>query len=420
MQDEIGAQPAQPTGDALALSNLASLRYRLLPFPILLVVEYAVIVPTYLLTLLGPGGIVQTQQGWGAALLWTGVMGALALLPLLVRGRLATPAQRGAFVLLDLALTSWAVWLARLSDTSTFLFFLTLGAALILDRRLGRAAGLACVAIVFAEAYVRTGTRDATPYVNLLSWLAGLLFTAMTIVLYTREQAARARSDQLLAELRIAHAQLRGYAEQVRELATVQERNRLAQELHDSVTQTLFSASLIADALPRLWLKQPDAAPRRLDELRQLTRGALAEMRMLLLELRPSALTQVPFGDLLRQLATATAGRAQLPVDVTVTGDGDLPPEVQVALYRIAQETLNNLVKYANAEHAWLQARLEPRAVEICIGDDGQGFHPGTVPPGHLGLGIMRERAQAIGATLHVESTPGVGTSVTVRWSGSA
>ena len=214
--------------------------------------------------------------------------------------------------------------------------------------------------------------------------------------------------------------------EQAQELARVKERQRLARDLHDAVTQTLFSASLIAEVLPRLWERNPDEGRRRLEELRQLTRGALAEMRTLLLELRPSALAEANLSELLRQLAESITGRARVPVSVGVEGECALPPEVKVALYRIAQEALNNVAKHAAASQAAVSLRyLLPSPcqgegpgvrVELRISDDGRGFDPQGVPPESLGLGIMRERAEAIGAALRIKSQVGQGTQVVVAW----
>jgi PAS domain S-box-containing protein len=198
--------------------------------------------------------------------------------------------------------------------------------------------------------------------------------------------------------------------------AVVAERNRLARDLHDAVTQTLFSASLIAEVIPQLWDMNPAEARRRLNELRELTRGALAEMRTLLLELRPSALTDSALPDLLRQLTEAIIGRARLPIQLTVEGDCALPPEVQVALYRIAQEALNNTVKYARATQVSVNLRLQSELVRFSVIDDGAGFDPAAIPPNHLGLRIMRERAEVIGAKLNIYSEPGEGTQVTVLW----
>ncbi len=205
--------------------------------------------------------------------------------------------------------------------------------------------------------------------------------------------------------------------EQAQQAATVEERQRLARELHDAVTQTLFSASLIAEVVPRLMERNPDEGRRRLDELRRLTRGALAEMRTLLLELRPTALVETPFGHLVRQLGEAAASRSNLSVECEADGEEwSLPPEVQIAMYRIAQEALNNTGKHAGASRAQLHLRWTPEAVTLRVQDDGRGFDPKTTPPGHLGLGIMHERARAIGARLRIDSRPGGGTRVSARW----
>ncbi len=221
--------------------------------------------------------------------------------------------------------------------------------------------------------------------------------------------------------------------EQAEQNAVAAERNRLARELHDAVTQTLFSASLIAEILPRLWERHPEEAARRLAELRELTRGALAEMRTLLLELRPTALAEAELGELLRQLAESVTGRARVPVKVQVNherkrkgdeGELGLPLEVKIALYRIAQEALNNVAKHAEATQATVSLRCvmaEGAAsgcqyLELCVRDDGRGFDVAQIPPDHLGVGIMRERAEAIGATLQIASHVGQGTEIIVNW----
>jgi signal transduction histidine kinase len=217
----------------------------------------------------------------------------------------------------------------------------------------------------------------------------------------------------------IENAQLYRQAQQA---AVMAERSRLARDLHDAVTQTLFSASLIAEAVPAAWELDQKEGRELLSELRKLTRGALAEMRTLLLELRPASLIETPLGDLLRQLAEAATGRIGVPVSLTVEGDPILPPDVHVALYRIAQEAMNNVVKHARAGQAEMSLRSarDPatggRAIELEIRDDGRGFDIQDVPPDHLGLGIMRERAEAIGAQLEIESEPGQGTRVCVTW----
>lgn len=206
---------------------------------------------------------------------------------------------------------------------------------------------------------------------------------------------------------------------QAEESAVVAERSRLARDLHDAVTQTLFSASLIAEVLPRLWDRNPDEGRRRLAELRELTRGALAEMRTLLLELRPAALEEANLRDLLHQLAESITGRARVPITLEVEGECDLAVEVKIALYRIAQEALNNVAKHSAASAATMRLIYRPEQVELSVCDDGLGFDPETRPLNSLGLGIMRERAETIGAALTLESQPGCGTRITVLWRNS-
>jgi signal transduction histidine kinase len=208
---------------------------------------------------------------------------------------------------------------------------------------------------------------------------------------------------------------------QAEESAAAMERNRLARDLHDAVSQTLFSASLVAEVLPRIYERDPLQGREKLEELRQLTRGALAEMRTLLLELRPAALAEANLPDLLQQLGEAVAGRSRIPIDVHVDTAIDVPAGVGVALYRIAQEALNNVAKHSGARHASVLLRdsgdeePEREALELVVADDGSGFDLGAARPGSLGLSIMTERAESIGARLELSSSED-GTCVRAVW----
>lgn len=215
------------------------------------------------------------------------------------------------------------------------------------------------------------------------------------------------------AAITMVNAQLHENAQM---FAKLQERQRLAQELHDAVNQSLFSAGLIAEVLPRLWEQNPGEGRRSLEDLRRLTRGALAEMRGLLAELRPAVLTGTELGDLLRQLGNALTGRTDVPVNVTVNGQGSLPPDVQVALYRLCQEALSNVAKHSMASQVSIHLQYDSGVVELHIRDDGRGFDPERTSSGHSGLSMMRERAAAIGAALSIVSEPGHGTAISVRW----
>jgi PAS domain S-box-containing protein len=206
--------------------------------------------------------------------------------------------------------------------------------------------------------------------------------------------------------------------ENAQALAALQERQRLAQNLHDAVNQSLFSAGLIADVLPRLWERDQDEARKSLSDLRRLTRAAQAEMRALLAELRPSAITDTDLGDLLHLLGNALEGRINIPVTVTVEKEVILPPEIQVAFYRICQEAMNNIAKHAKASRVDIDLKHDGSSIELHIRDDGQGFDPEQYLPehGHYGLSMMRERAETAGALLTVTSQPGRGTELILQW----
>ena len=234
-----------------------------------------------------------------------------------------------------------------------------------------------------------------------------------------RLMAIRANARSLEKSIAERTQELNKANELLREKATqdavVAERTRLARDLHDAVTQTLFSATLIAEVLPGLWKKNRHEGDRRLEELRQLTRGALAEMRTLLVELRPNALIDIPLPTLLRQLTDALIGRARINIQLNCNGERKLPADVQIGLYRIAQESLNNIVKHAKATQAVVTLNMGD-TVRLKIADNGTGFDPSTVTPDHIGLRIMRERAEAIGGSFKVESQPGEGTQISVIW----
>jgi len=195
------------------------------------------------------------------------------------------------------------------------------------------------------------------------------------------------------------------------------ERDRLARELHDAVTQTIFSASVIAEAAPSVWDKDPAIGRQYLEQLPRMLRGALAEMRTLLLELRPGSLVDQTLGQLLELLAEAARARTGANVTLNVEGDRPLPEDATIALHRIAQESLNNVAKHAEASLVNIRFICRPDRCVLQVADDGRGFDPEIIPPGHLGVSIMRERAQEIGATFQIDSKLGEGTLVVVSWS---
>ena len=204
--------------------------------------------------------------------------------------------------------------------------------------------------------------------------------------------------------------------EKEKETAAIEERSRLARDLHDAVTQTIYSASLIAEVLPQIWERNPEEGRRNLTKLRALVRGALAEMRTMLFELRPAALEAADLEILLGQLSDALHGRTRIPVQVACDHIPDLPPPVKVALYRIAQEAVNNIIKHAGATQTQIEFQRHSDQVFLRIWDNGRGFEPKNTHESGLGLNIMRERADKINALLEINSQPNRGTELIVRW----
>jgi signal transduction histidine kinase len=248
--------------------------------------------------------------------------------------------------------------------------------------------------------------------------LGALFVTHRSQRLFSAQDIELLSSIGLQIGVAMENARLMG---QVQQAAAVEERQRLARELHDAVTQTLFSASLIAEVLPRIMERDPEEGRRRLEELRQLSRGALAEMRTLLMELRPAALVEAPLGDLLRQLTDAFSGRARLPVSLQIAGDPSLlPPDVKVAFYRVAQEALNNVAKHSGATQARIGLVVTAEEAELAVEDNGVGFNQEAVAGNCLGLRIMQERVEAIRAVLAITTQPGHGTEVAVTWRAGA
>jgi PAS domain S-box-containing protein len=222
-----------------------------------------------------------------------------------------------------------------------------------------------------------------------------------------------------------AHGLIRDLRDQVRieadmgrqaaELASAQERARLAQELHDSVTQALFSMTLTTRSVELLVERDPAAARKMLTELRDLEREALAEMRALIFELRPANIEEDGLTQALRTHAAGVQARSGLPISVDCSVSDERPPlEVESALYRIAQEALHNVVKHASASQARIEIRETDDELSLTVEDDGTGFDPAEVPTGHLGLAGMRTRAEQIGARVAVTSGQGKGTRIQV------
>jgi len=203
--------------------------------------------------------------------------------------------------------------------------------------------------------------------------------------------------------------------QQAQDLASLKERQRLARDLHDSVSQALYGISLGAQSA-RKTLEQkpytPELLHEPLDYLVSLSGAALAEMRALIFELRPEALEKEGLVALLAQHAAAVRSRHKIEVVTDFSDEPEAAVETKEALLRVAQEAVNNAVKHARASTLWITLRIQEEFLLLEVRDNGQGFNPKVDRPGHIGLSTMRERAEAQGGRLEITSASGEGTRV--------
>ncbi|MDQ6920555.1 MAG: PAS domain-containing sensor histidine kinase [Candidatus Dormibacteraeota bacterium] len=204
---------------------------------------------------------------------------------------------------------------------------------------------------------------------------------------------------------------------QVQRAAALEERQRLARELHDSVSQALYGIGLGSrTALDRLGTEDARGLAEPLRYVLELADAALAEMRALIFELRPESLEKEGLVAALERRIAATRARDRLDVAARLDAEPQLSLPAKEAAYRIAQEALQNIVKHAGASRANVELRTEGDSTTLTVEDDGAGFDPSQLFPGHLGLRSMRERAEDIGGAFRLESRPGEGTRVSVSF----
>jgi len=239
-----------------------------------------------------------------------------------------------------------------------------------------------------------------------------LVLTASEEDAFTQHHSTLALAIATQAAIAIENAQL---YEQAQQLAAVEERQRLARELHDSVSQALYGIALGLHTARIQLDRDPGELPESLNYLLSLAEAALDEMRALIFELRPEALEREGLVSALSKQGTALQARYGMIVQTELCEEPNLPLEVKQALYRIAQEAMHNTVKHARARNVELRLSQTANAIILEVRDDGVGFDPLGSFPGHLGLHSMQERLSSLSGTLQIESAPGQGTSILVQ-----
>jgi signal transduction histidine kinase len=249
-----------------------------------------------------------------------------------------------------------------------------------------------------------------------LVYITGCLFVMILILATKRAEAERQKSQALLDELKTANTKLEEYAAQVQTLAAAEERNRLARELHDSVSQTVFSINLTAESAKILIDRDPERVKKLLAHLQALSQNALGEMRSLIRHLRPGNVEEEGLGEALRKHARERLKHDGLSVEVIIQGERRLGAQIEDGIFRIVQEALNNIVKHAKTDSALVDVDLSGENASILIEDHGIGFEPGEIEKeaGKFGIASMKERAAAISGALQISSSPGQGTSIRI------
>ncbi len=239
-----------------------------------------------------------------------------------------------------------------------------------------------------------------------------LVLTSSEEQAFTERHATLALAIANQAAIAIENARL---YEQAQELAALEERQKLARELHDSVSQALYGIALGAHTARTLLDRDPGLAAKPLDYILALAEAGLAEMRALIFELRPESLETEGLVAALMKQAAALHARHNIPVETDLCDEPDLPLKVKQELYRVAQEALHNTIKHARASQVNVRLGRTAEAIILEIRDNGRGFDALGSFPGHLGLLSMQERVKNLGGVLSIESTPGQGTTICAR-----
>jgi len=257
---------------------------------------------------------------------------------------------------------------------------------------------------------------------NLIAWLAVLVASGgspWTIVSKGLALAIGilfgALMVSLILELQAANRELESSRQKDKELAIAEERLRLARELHDSVTQSLYAMNLYAEAAADLVTAgEIGTAAGHLREIRDTAQEALREMRLFIFELHSPGLESAGLAGALRARLAAVEERGGMEAELTVEGREDLTQAVRSELYGIAREALNNALKHSKAPRVSVRLRFAAGGTELEVSDDGGGFDSAGDRPGGFGIPGMKERASRVGGALSIDSAPGKGTKVTV------
>lgn len=356
-------------------------------------------------------GLMLVSQALDPRALPSPRLGALILLLLLLTAigyalteRPRSRRQALALVMLEVALI-FAVGLVAGGGPFVILYFIAVADASIFSERsrLAYVFTLAIYLTLGVNLYLLESAAPLAYAEDMLSLLFGFVFVATASRLFVEQMAARRRTEGLLAQLEQAHARLQAYAAEVETLSVARERQRVAQDVHDSVAHVLTGLLVQLQAARKTLVTDPAGSASRLASLEEVVRMGLDEVRRAVRAMRPEHLETVGGLEAMRRLCEQFAERTAIRVNFVAEGDPVLTPAQEVLLYRALQECLTNAARHGRASNVWASLRPRDGHVELRVRDDGGGTQ--EVQPG-MGLSGMQERAQSAGGRFFYDSAP--------------
>ena len=329
--------------------------------------------------------------------------------------------QATAFLLIRVILIEIVSWIDHFKFSPFLYLIIPFLACLYFEEWVGYGlAGLAWIAYLVKQRLYGHGVWDNPIELHfMLLFTLGLLFSITMARVVSRVQASHARTEQLLSELNISHRQLKAYSEQVAELATTRERNRLARDIHDTLGHYLTVINVQLEKAQAFREKQPAVADQAVDNAKRLASEALRDVRYSVGALRTTQ-EMLAFGPAMGQLVERVQSD-QCIVELRMEGNqASFSQQSLMALYRVAQEGLTNVQRHARAGHVWVEVNFEEQQARLLLRDDGCGFDPIALvhkTPGiesGYGLQGIQERLELVGGSLQVESKQGEGTHLYV------
>ena len=392
------------------------------PFDLVSSLMYLGVLLPFLYSFIRHSGYIPLISWWQVALMLGSVTLLLGIdrLEFYLYGERA-PLRRAVVLLIArIALIEVIGWLDRF-QYSPFLYLIVLFlGCLYFGNGIGYALGLlALIVYAFKHSLSNPGwLSNGTELHYLVLFIVGCTFAITIARVVAREQASRARSEELLLELEYSHRQLQDYAGQVAELATTRERNRVAREIHDSLGHYLTVINVQLEKAQAFRAKKPSEAEQAVSDAKRLASEALQDVRRSVSALRTTNELLEIF-PAVRNLVENMQSE-QTPITLNIEGnDASYSPNGLLTLYRAAQEGLTNIQKHANASHVWLDLKLDKQEATLCLRDNGHGFDVAHVQKGNYeqgyGLRGVQERLELVGGSFFIESIPNQGTTLLIK-----